>query len=491
MQQPIIFQKKERKSSATSPPGQYLPQSLNTTGWMKSLTAQPKLLQQLLMKYDSPLNIHNVRYFKENCKSFEDLLNNYHVKNQVTFTRKINPNQVYLRTAEQSGIGVDATDYQELKECLEAGIDPEKLVVTGANKSEKLLCLAINYNVLIMMESPDECELLHAVAEERGKRAKVGFRVRSFAIEDKNYNSESGFDIEKIDEFIIKHFSYTGGCVMLEYEGLFLDMDGSVEEKGNALHLCLDLSERLCKYGLKTKFIGIKGDMDVRCPQAIQKSWRFDKVLSKTMNGKCKSVDQAKNRTSFGFFDTKKLQPFKENESKTDFLKKVLEYKRDKAGTAANRLLEKSILLNIALGGSLLDQCAFTVCRVASQRKDDSRNIFIGVEMNKPSSLQCNKIIATTPFVVAHNQNKKTTSVDVFLTSAYGIDQEFLLPYKIRMNQYPEVGDLLIFFNTAADTTCFLKPSVNDLSDLSRNLVYTENKHQFTFSEFREDKTID
>ncbi len=60
-----------------------------------------------------------------------------------------------VERAKENGIGVDTASVSELLQALEAGVKPELIVVTAAIKTEKLLQMAVENNVLVIPDNQE------------------------------------------------------------------------------------------------------------------------------------------------------------------------------------------------------------------------------------------------------------------------------------------------------------------------------------------------
>ena len=104
--------------------------------WIEDITSNPKDLTQWIEQYQSPINIHHLVTFFENHQKFTKLFEKYGVKHQLFFARKANKIKGFVQAAKQKGFGVDTASLNELKECIDLGLAPNKITLTAAEKNK-------------------------------------------------------------------------------------------------------------------------------------------------------------------------------------------------------------------------------------------------------------------------------------------------------------------------------------------------------------------
>ncbi len=96
----------------------------------------------------------------------------------VAYAVKANSNVAVLKVLGDLGAGADTVSEGEVRRALAAGIPPERIVFSGVGKARREIAFALKTGVAeINVESEPELNLIAAVANELGVRAKVAFRV--------------------------------------------------------------------------------------------------------------------------------------------------------------------------------------------------------------------------------------------------------------------------------------------------------------------------
>ena len=85
----------------------------------------------------------------------------------VAYGTKAFPSLAVLRLFVEAGLGADVSTVGELEFALQAGMPGERLVIHGNNKEDELLQRSIEVGALIVLDSLDELERVHAAGGSR------------------------------------------------------------------------------------------------------------------------------------------------------------------------------------------------------------------------------------------------------------------------------------------------------------------------------------
>lgn len=462
------------------------PLSPVTSPWMHQVMQSPSTVYQLMEEYGSPLNIHNTEPFYQNHNEYKAIFESFDLKHLVLFARKANKCQGFVQATKSSAMGVDTASYQELKQCIDLGIESEKLVVTAAIKNRKLVELALENDVLIILDNKDECELVQSVAEQLNVEAKVGIRVSGFTYGGKKLYSRFGFDIDIVENLLIEYFGTDKKFDRLKYVGLHFHLNGySIEQRGVALHQCLDLTESILSKAYKTEFIDIGGGFLMNYLKDEKEWGHFEETLKLAVQDKHREITFQNH--GLGFETTEnKLQgrlntyPYFNKTPRAIFLHGILTCQNEHGLNNAERLKALGIEIRMEPGRSLLDQTGITIAKVVFRKQDAQGNWLVGMEMNMTQMYSSSADFLLDPFVIHQNPKKASEPTEVFFTGAYCLERDVLLKRKIALSQLPEIGDLVVFVNTAGYMMHFFETEAH-LFDLATNLFYESNQ-EFTQS---------
>lgn len=96
----------------------------------------------------------------------------------VHYAVKANANPQILRTIRQAGLGADCVSGGEIEASLRAGFPAAKIVYAGVGKSDWEINLGLDNDIFCFnVESIPELEVINELAAQRGKTARVAFRL--------------------------------------------------------------------------------------------------------------------------------------------------------------------------------------------------------------------------------------------------------------------------------------------------------------------------
>jgi diaminopimelate decarboxylase len=127
-------------------------------------------------KVGTPFYLYSYHTLRNHFRVFDEAFRS--VPHMVCFALKANSNIAVLRTFIREGGGVDIVSGGELYRALQAGADPQKIVYSGVGKRIDEIEFAISSGILMFnVESPQELEMINAVAHGMGKKAGIALRV--------------------------------------------------------------------------------------------------------------------------------------------------------------------------------------------------------------------------------------------------------------------------------------------------------------------------
>lgn len=445
--------------------------------WMEDVIQNRKLLAGLFEEYGSPINLHHTGPFKLNYEAYRAVLDRHKLRHTVLFARKANKCLIFAKEAQRIGFGVDTASYRELNQCLEAGCDPERLVLTAAVKNERLMRLALRHNVLMILDNEDECRLVNRLAGELDKTPLIGIRISGFKHEGEKLYSRFGFDIDDVKKFIIHNIGPEKKFYNLRFGGFHFHLDGySVKQRGSALVQTINLVDGLQSHGIRTLFIDIGGGLLMRY-LSDKKEWEmFWRELKKAVRGEREPITFGNNGLGYELVDGKLLgkpnvYPYYNQTPKGFFLNAVLSYEDGSGQTTASMLRQRDIELRMEPGRSLLDQTGMTIGKVAFRKKDQRNDWLVGLEMNRSQLSSSSADFLLDPvFIPMQSSTGKEKPTPVYLTGGYCLEQDILLKRKIVLPTLPEIGDIICFTNTAGYMMHFYETQ-SHLYEFASNLV--------------------
>ena len=452
--------------------------------WMDKVLTNTPFLNGLFQEYGSPINILHRDPFEKNYNRFKKVFDKHKLPHTIFFARKANRCKMFVRESNRLGFGVDTASYLELKQCLHMGCDPKKIVLTAAVKNEKLVHLALQNDVLIILDNEDECCLVNRIAREQGKSAEIGIRISGFQYRGEKLYSRFGFDRDHVVEFITSHLGKDNKHENLQFKGFHFHLNGySTEERGEALLQSIHLTDRLEDQGIHTSFIDMGGGILMNYLSSSSEWETFWVELKKAISGDRSPVTFENNGLGYELINGKlhgepDVYPYYNEISKDTFLDEVLSYQNPKKESPASLLRDRGIEIRIEPGRSLLDQTGITMAKVIHRKKDSQGDLLIGLEMNRSQLNSSSADFLLDPvFIQAKKSYREMRPTPVFLTGGYCLEQDILLKRKIVLPCLPEVGDIVCFLNTAGYLMHFYETR-SHLFDFTTNLVLDDSSEK-------------
>ena len=130
---------------------------------------------ELAKKYGTPAFIYSSEVIKNNYALYS---NEKRQDDLICYAVKANSNLNILKMLVDIGSGFDVVSGNELKKCLLAGADKNKIVFSGVAKSEEEITHAIENEILsINIESINEYKRIEKISSSLNKKVKCALRV--------------------------------------------------------------------------------------------------------------------------------------------------------------------------------------------------------------------------------------------------------------------------------------------------------------------------
>ncbi|MEP3374223.1 MAG: Y4yA family PLP-dependent enzyme [Maribacter dokdonensis] len=467
-----------------------------TSDWMHELFNNQSVVKGLVERYGSPINVHHLPSFNNNCEMYKQVFESYGLKYRIFYARKANKSRGLVKQAFASGIGVDTASFKELEQSLVLGGNSENLVLTAAIKTEPQIELAIKNGVPIILDNEDECVLTQAIANRIGQKANVGFRISGFTVDQEKLYSRFGFDVDEVINFIASYVGDNKSFDMLDVTGLHFHLDGySTYQRSVSLVASIQIFSKLKEKGYAMSFIDIGGGILMNYLED-EKEWNtFNEQLKKSVLEDSNDITFNNNGLGFRLEDGQlrgKLNtyPFFNEINKESFIGEVLDFVDDQSGlSVASLLVKNGVELRIEPGRSLLDQVGMTVAKVIHRKKDAKGQWLVGLEMNMSQMMSSSADFLLDPFMLYNSEVEKNENVDVFFTGAYCLERDVLLKRKITLPRLPAIGEYVAFVNTAGYMMHFFETEAH-LFELSSNLMFTGSNEKLSFFQFIDDAKI-
>ena len=462
--------------------------------WQQRLCRRPELLRAWLDEHGSPINVLDPAPLARNAAALADAAAAAGLDLGIYFARKANKALAFVDAARALGLGVDLASERELAQVLDRGVPGSALVMTAAVKPAALLARCVASGTTVVIDNADELHALAATAARRAESsataargaevslataargaevsaARVALRLAPVLADDRP-QTRFGFEY---DEAVA--IAGDGWPPQLTIEGVHFHLDGyDPGERVLALGQALRLVDALRDQGHEPSFIDIGGGIPMSYLDSASQWEHFWAEHRKALLGEREPLTFDGHGLGLLAHDGEILgrpavYPFHQRLTGAAWLTEVLSGEVEPGRSAAAALRERGIELRCEPGRALLDGCGLTVARVAYRKQRRDGTWLIGVEMNRTQCRSTSEDFLVDPLVIAADADREPAGeIEGFLVGAYCIERELLTWRRLRFPRGVQVGDLVVFPNTAGYLMHILESSSHQIP-LARNLV--------------------
>jgi diaminopimelate decarboxylase len=432
--------------------------------WELDLCRHPDVLRDWLELYGSPLNVLDPRPLRRNAAELLDVGGRHGVDLRIFFARKANKCLALVDQATRLGLGVDVASEAELRQVLARGVPAADVVVTAAVKSAALLEACVANGVTVVIDNHDEYEQLAGTADRSGKPATVALRLAPILAG----RLPTRFGLSVQDAIAV---AGNGGGA-LSVSGVHFHIDGyAAADRVSAAAAALDLVDALRDHGHTPGFLDIGGGIPMSYVDSAEEWDRFWSEHRRGLHGERAPI-------TFEGHSLGNVYPFHQGPVQAAWLDQVLGSEIVMSGrrrSLAEAIRESGLHLRCEPGRSLLDGCGMTAARVAFRKRRGDGTWLVGVEMNRTQCRSGSDDFLVDPLLIRPQMSattRPTGPIEAYLVGAYCIERELLTWRRLSFPDGVEVGDIVIFPNTAGYLMHFLESSSHQVP-LARNLIVT------------------
>ena len=252
--------------------------------WEEGVLDDPHFLYFVRRLSGKPFHLLHPATFSKNLAAYIDVFDHHGVEGHVLFARKANKAQCWLHEVALSEQGCDVASGPELVGALAEGIDPSRLTITGADKSETLIWLGIRHGCLLALDSLIELTRVRKIASQTSRVARVLLRIRPdtqldtrFGLSFSEWLSDKSVARRSTSSFPSSDPSESS-C--LSIEGVCFHLDGyDIGERVVAIREAVNQIAELRRRGHSAAVVDIGGGFTV--PYADHKEWEiFQSTIS-------------------------------------------------------------------------------------------------------------------------------------------------------------------------------------------------------------------
>lgn len=456
--EPVTTRVRARCRGASPLPGKLEP-------WQIQLLEEPDRLSALLDAHGSPVNLIEPTAMGRNAAGLSEAAAGFGVDLGIYFARKSNKSLGLVDEAWRLGLGVDLASERELTQALARGVPGESLMMTAAVKPPGLLEACIASGATVAIDNADELDLLAAIAGDDGDGCPVALRLAPDLGPDR-LPTRFGFGLGEALAIVDRNWA-AGREHALTLAGVHFHLDGySADDRVVALAQAIELVDALRERGHAPRFIDIGGGIPMSYLESEGDWLEFWRRHEDGLLGRGDPL-------TFDGHELGAVYPYFQEPVRGEWLRSVLGGELPSGGTVAEALRDRSLLLRCEPGRSLLDGCGMTAARVRHRKQRADGTWLIGVEMNRTQCRSTSDDFMVDPLLVRPAGSGGTSStgpVEGYLVGAYCIERELLTWRRLSFPDGVEVGDIVVFPNTAGYLMHILESASHQIP-LAKNLL--------------------
>jgi diaminopimelate decarboxylase len=444
--------------------------------WQADLCRRPRMLRDWIEEHGSPLNLLDPSPMGRNAGELRAAAAAAGVELGIHFARKSNKALALVDEARRLGLGVDLASERELAQVLSRDVPSSALVMTAAVKPAGLLELCISSGATIVLDNADELGLTRRLADRAGATVPVALRLAP-VLGDDRLQTRFGFGAAEAIAAVDDHWPAGTAC-SLTIEGVHFHLDGyDAGDRVAAIGQALELVDALRERGHRPAFVDIGGGIPM---SYLDSSAQWEHFWSEHREGLLgRRAPLTFEGHGLGLLAHKgeiigrpAVYPFHQHPTRGAWLSEVLAGRVGRGAgerSVAAALRERGLQLRCEPGRALLDGCGMTAARVAHRKQRRDGTWLIGVEMNRTQCRSTSEDFLVDPLLIGASA-APADAIEGYLVGAYCIERELLTWRRMRFAHGVQVGDIVVFPNTAGYLMHILESSSHQIP-LARNLV--------------------
>lgn len=455
-------------------------------------------------KFGLPLSINYAPSISKNIRDFKNIFTKYYPKGEIRYAVKANTHPAIMSLCRKEGIGADVASKNEMRCALEAKIDSQHLDVNGNSKTEELINMALNKNMLIVADSIEEFLLISKMAKNHMVKPRVVLRLAGYDL--KNATAESmftagkwckfGADIEDLPHF----YSLLPKHPHIDFLGFHTHIGSqitSVEPYRIVLGKLIEFSETLNKKGGNCRLINIGGGFPV---SYYRKKGQWDEELKRIRDGYALAQrgDDSKAWVWSGgpamFMDPStgiiNLNEWSGEKSYSRYhqhlmLEAILAgnvtvFGKTMSTVKALKNTGEPVIV-IEPGRSIAETSGISLIRVKGVRKVNGDHNLVTLDagaVNFADAMEKDYLMRRWTLVSEINK-PGTKPFDAFLAGRLCYNGDIIRRLKIRFPRAPRKGDIVMVYDTGAYSPHFYAANTNSFPRPARVMSYENGSVEF------------
>jgi len=228
-------------------------------------------IEDLVLKYDSPLYILDEITLRNSCRAYKKALVKYYPGESLPiYASKANSSIFMSNLVASEGFGLDAVSEGELLTALKGGVPNDKIVFHGNNKSDKEIEFAIKNNIKVIVDNDHDLKRLGEISNSFNRDIEIMIRFTPGIechtheyIKTGSLDSKFGFGIESLSKLFeairkTKHIKLIGLHAHIGSQIFELDPHNDLGE------IMVNVISQAEKFGHNIKELNVGGGLGIK-----------------------------------------------------------------------------------------------------------------------------------------------------------------------------------------------------------------------------------
>ena len=219
-------------------------------------------------EYGTPLFVYS---YQEITNNFEKYKEEIREDDLICYAVKANSNLHILKLLSELGSGFDVVSGNELRRCLLAGADKNKIVFSGVAKSSEELKYAIESDILsINIESLGEFERISDISKQLNKRVNCALRINPDITIGSHKYIETGSKTSKFgldSQSVTRISEHTQSNELINITSVACHIGSQISNEDlilKSLDCIKEIADKLIDDGHKIEFLDIGGGLGIQ-----------------------------------------------------------------------------------------------------------------------------------------------------------------------------------------------------------------------------------
>jgi diaminopimelate decarboxylase len=425
-----------------------------------SLLAGRDLLEDIVSRFGSPVNIVFPDVFSENVGAFRALLDEYALGYRICYAHKVNQSRSLVRAALRERICVDVASSGELANALACGFDSDRVEVTGP-KGEAFLRSLVGHEFTINIDNLWELEQVACLAASLpgSHRPPVLLRMSGFgppSLDGPSRISRFGIPLSRSGRALDLVRQRPDA---LDLRGFSFHLDtNDVRDKVLAVDACLTLVEQAHRLGLAPRVLNVGGgfrQVFIADPDEFDE---YLQALKRGLAGRENSLSWAGNTFGYSYDGStvRGIPVFHKYANTTlgpAFLRDLLDSPLEgHEGRSVAQVVRDNLMeLWVEPGKALVDQAGLTLASVEFVKEASDGSVLVNLDISRDTITPADQEVMLDPVIVYRGQRQAYRDVPcgVYFAGNLCLERDMVFNHKTWLDRLPLPGDFVVFPNTA------------------------------------------